>query len=487
MVEGDVCYTYEQFDVRVNRLANLLRAKGMRKGERLLWMGQNSHRLLECLLAAAKLGAICCPANWRMSESEMAAVIEDFAPHVIIWQEAEVGDTVRAARGKVKDEHCWIQHDSDGPDSYEALLAIQSDRDDEERIEPELPVLAVYTAAFGGRPSAALITHSAVMYQNLIIGRVQGVDESSVNLNSGPMCHIATLMTTLAVFHHGGCNAFIARMNAEDVLKCIEKERVTHAFLPPPTIEQIRAINAEGKYDVSSCWATADAQEYNGNPMVAPASSPWGRNFGGYGQTEVMGMFSMRAFGGSTMAGRPISMVQVRIVDETGQDVPPGETGEIVVRGALVMSGYFDRDRPGEENETRSRDGWHHTNDLGKREEDGSLVFVGPKTTIIKSAAENVYPAEVENCLRTHPAVADVCVIGVPDPKWEQSVKAVVVLRSDASATPEELIEHCKARIASYKKPRFVDFADALPKAGFVVDRKAVDAAFGGGGYPKAH
>jgi long-chain acyl-CoA synthetase len=145
------------------------------------------------------------------------------------------------------------------------------------------------------------------------------------------------------------------------------------------------------------------------------------------------------------------------------------------------MNEYWNRP---EENALRARNGWHHTNDLGRREADGTITFVGPKGRMIKSAAENIYPVEVERCLATHPAVADVAIIGVPDEKWVQSVKAIVVLAEGATATGEELIEHCRERIASYKKPRTVEFVDALPRNGFLVDYDALDERFGGGNYP---
>jgi acyl-CoA synthetase (AMP-forming)/AMP-acid ligase II len=149
------------------------------------------------------------------------------------------------------------------------------------------------------------------------------------------------------------------------------------------------------------------------------------------------------------------------------------------------MRGYHDRP---EVNAERQAGGWHHTNDLGKREADGSITFVGPKTRLIKSAAENIYPIEVESCLARHPAVAEAAVIGVPDRRWTQSVKAIVVLKPDADPAPtaEDLIEHCRAHIASYKKPRTVEFVDSLPRDGWLVDYDALDERFGGGGYPGA-
>jgi long-chain acyl-CoA synthetase len=209
------------------------------------------------------------------------------------------------------------------------------------------------------------------------------------------------------------------------------------------------------------------------------------RSLFGYGQTEVMGpvTWSYYGWGKSTgRNGRTSPVAQVRILDDEGRELASGEVGEICVRGPTVMHGYWRRP---ELNALRQRNGWHHTNDLGRREADGSLTFIGPKVQMIKSGAENIYPAEVETCLKLHPAVADCAVIGVPDAQWVQSVKAIVVLQAGAAATPEVLIEHCRERIASYKKPRTIEFVDALPRtAGGALDYKALDAAHGGGGYP---
>jgi long-chain acyl-CoA synthetase len=242
-------------------------------------------------------------------------------------------------------------------------------------------------------------------------------------------------------------------------------------------------VNKDGRYDLKSL------RTFGGRPawsqMTTPDTSPWARHPAGYGQTEVMGMLTFNAVGGPGEGGhgRPSPMTHVRIVDPAGNEVAPGQTGEIVARGPTVMSGYLRRD---ELNAARQADGWHHTNDLGRREPDGSITFIGPKTRIIKSAAENIYPTEVEQCLIRHPDVEEAAVIGVPDAQWTQSVKAVVVLKEGASVTADDLIDHCRTSIASYKKPRSVEFVDKLPRDGWVVDYAALDAQFGGGGYPGA-
>jgi long-chain acyl-CoA synthetase len=179
--------------------------------------------------------------------------------------------------------------------------------------------------------------------------------------------------------------------------------------------------------------------------------------------------------------GRPSPLVQIRVVDEDDNEVPAGTVGEITVRGTTVMNGYWNGD---DLNAQRARNGWHHTNDLGRYEADGTLSFIAPKGRMLKSAAENIYPAEVENAVRSHPAVADCAVIGVPDDTWVQSVKAIVVTADGQAVTESEVIEWCRSRLASYKKPRTVEFVDALPRAGFFVDYDALDEQFGGGNYP---
>ncbi len=173
--------------------------------------------------------------------------------------------------------------------------------------------------------------------------------------------------------------------------------------------------------------------------------------------------------------------MQLRVVDEDDHEVEAGSVGEIAVRGTTVMNGYWNR---AELNAERSRNGWHHTNDLGRYEADGTFSFIAPKGRMLKSAAENIYPAEVENAVRSHPAVAECAVIGVPDEKWVQAVKAIVVVNDGAQVSEAEIIEWCRSRIASYKKPRTVEFVDALPRAGFFVDYDELDRRFGGGNYP---
>lgn len=491
-VDGDQRWTWPAFDDRVNRLANALLADGVGPGDRLVWLAQNSSRLLELLVAAAKVGAVCCPVNWRQSAAELAFVLGDVDASVVVWQQARIGEAVAEARAEAGDGRArWLCLDpsadaEDGaaagapPGSYEAFLA--DDATDPDRpVDPTTPVLLLYTAAFTGRPNGALLAHTALLTEGLVVAMLQDIDEGYVYLNSGPLFHAATLMTTVATYLVGGTNVFTPRADAEVLCRLIHDERCTGAFLMPPTIAKMVERNADGRYDLSSLRTFAGSAAWN--EMITVDTTRAARHPAGFGQTEVMGMLMVNASGEPVAgnAGRPIPLAQVRIVDPDGVEVPAGETGEIVARGPTVLVGYHDRPELTTE---RAAGGWHHTGDLGRREPDGSITFVGPKGRLIKSAAENIYPIEVEACLQQHPAVHEAAVIGVPDRTWGQRVVAVVVLDDGAEASADDLVEHCRSRIAGYKKPSEVLFVDELPRQGWQVDHAALDERFGGGGYP---
>ena len=477
----DVRLTYAELDERANRLANALAAAGMGHGDRILWLGQNSFRVVEALAAAAKLGAMFCPANWRQSADELAFAIGDVDAKVVMWQEEEIGATVRAARELAGSSALWLRHDADGEGSYDEFLTGASNTDPAIDVDPSAALLLIYTAAFSGRPNGAMLSHRALITQGIVMGRLSDIDADYVYLNCGPLFHIATFMTTLATYVAAGANVFTRRVDAEELCRLIETERCTGAFVVGPTIKQILEANKDGRYDLKSLRAFRGKPEWN--EMITVDKSPWARHPGGYGQTEVMGMLTFNTLAHAPIGthGCPSPVVQVRIVGPDDDEVPVGETGEIVARGPTVMNGYWNRP---EENARRQRGGWHHTNDLGRREADGTITFIGPATRMIKSAAENIYPAEVEGCVAKHPAVAECAIIGIPDAQWTQSVKAIVVLNQGASATAEEIVDHCRAHIASYKKPRTVEFVGKLPRDGFSVDYQALDEQFGGGGYP---
>jgi len=477
-------FTWPQLADRVIQLANALAASGVGTGDRVLWMGQNTHAVLEGLLACARLGAMFCPLNWRQTAEEMAFVIDDLEPKVVIWQAQEVGERVREAGAKAQWQNAqWVAFDGGERCVYEDYVLSGSTDDPLEAgqlcSDPELPCLLMYTAAFSGRPNGALLSQNAFLWQNLSLIDIQALSSETVFLNSGPLFHIGTLMVTMATFQARGTNVFIRRTDATAVAEHIHNHRCTLAFLVGKTQQEIVALNKDHRYDLKCLRSPSFSPEWDAMVSCTPE-----RSLFGFGQTEVCGPIAWRYYGRSCTAnnGRVGPVAQVRIFDDQGKEVAQGETGEIAIRGPTVMHGYWRRP---ELNAQRQRNGWHFTNDLGKREADGSLSFVGPKTQMIKSMAENIYPAEVESCLMQHPAVAECAIIGVPDDQWVQSVKAIVRLKDGASATAEDLIDHCRAHIASYKKPRFVVFADSLPRTALgIIDYTALDRLYDGGNYP---
>ena len=313
-VDGETRHTWPDLDDRINRLCGSLAAAGVGRGDVILWLGQNSHRIIECLGAAAKLGAVCCVANWRQSADEFAFVLGNARAKVVVWQDTEVGDVVRAARDQVRDRvgdaprgggtARWLRHDAplSDPDSYEAFLLAGDPVDPEDWPEPPVvteadAVLMLYTAAFTGTPNGALLSHAAVLVQSLMMANLQRIDPDYRYLNCGPLFHVATFMTTLATLVMGGTNLFTPRVDAEALCRVISDEGCTGAFVMGPTIDQILELNvpdADGKcpYDLSSLRTFGGKREWNA--MITVDDSPWGTHPAGFGQTELMGKYSRK-------------------------------------------------------------------------------------------------------------------------------------------------------------------------------------------------
>ena len=489
LVCGPDRLSWRALDRRVDALAAALADRGAGPGERVLWLGQNCHRLLEALFAAARLGAVLCPVNWRQRPEELRFVLEDADPAVVLWQAEEIGDTVAEVRPATASGpgQPWVGHDDPCAQGYEALvgrrLANGVGRSGR-LVDAGEPVLMLYTAAFDGRPNGALLSHTALLAQSVTLRLLEGVGADEVFLNSGPLFHIGTLRRTLAVAHAGGRNVMLRRVAPDELCRLVEAERCTSAFLQRPTMEQLVAHNRGGRYDLSSLRTSPGPPGWDDMVTVVPGP----RVRSGYGQTELAGVVTFALPERPTVGGLPGPLAAVEVLDPTGAPVPAGQTGEIAVRGPMVMNGYHRRP---ELTAAKRRHGWHHTGDLGRREADGSISFVGPLRKMIKSAAENVYPAEVEAALRGHPGVSAAAVIGVPDATWGQRVLAVVVPApavmvpgAAADTLVDALTEHCRAELAGYRRPRLFELVDELPTRAGAVDYDALDARFGGGGYP---
>jgi acyl-CoA synthetase (AMP-forming)/AMP-acid ligase II len=463
-------YTYAQLDDRVRRLATVLSGLGVGPGDRVAWIGKNCHRIVELFFACGFVGAMFCPLNWRLSDVELRGVSEDLSP-------AAVFDDGTLANGWVGGDH---KLSSMSRQEYESQLV---------SVVPTVlpvgrgsdPVIILYTAAFTGVPCGAMLTHENLCLQGMAVGPIQGFDDSTCYLASSPLFHIAAWMGVLPTLQCGGRLVMAPDASPSNVCQLISVERCTLGFILPPTIDAVNEISDLDEYDLSSFRSTVRDGPWG--HKTSPDESPWGRRPGGYGQTEATGVVAFNALGGRERASmRPSAPVSIQIIDETGQQVGVGDVGEIAIGGPLVGAGYWRQDKL---NSERRRDGWWLTRDLGRRNSDGSFVFVGPKLRLMKSGMENIYPAEVEASLSAHPDVAEAAVIGVPDDRWVQSIVAIVRLRDNARVTESELIAYCRGSIASYKKPRRIEFVtEPIPRMGQNFDYAALDAQFGGGGYP---
>ncbi|GAA3137316.1 hypothetical protein GCM10020001_069780 [Nonomuraea salmonea] len=334
VVDGEVRLTYPELDERVSRLAAALDGLGVGAGDRVVWLGQNAYAVLELLLACSRLGAVLCPANWRQSLDELRFVLGDLAPGAVVWEPSDVTTALRDEAGGA-----WVR----AGEEYERLLAGAAPRDFAQVSDAE-PVLALYTAAFSGRPSAALLSSAALLAHATTLLVVRRMEPGFTFLNNGPLFHVGTMMFCLATFQIGGTNVFTPAFDPEEVCRLIDAERVTQAFLFGPMIDAVAKANAGGKYDLSSLRFVAHSAEWN--DMITVDDSPWCRSkMGGYGQTEVGGMLTFLglAEGGAGPAGRPSPLAQVRIMAPDGSEVPVGEVGEICARGKTLFSGYFAR------------------------------------------------------------------------------------------------------------------------------------------------
>jgi acyl-CoA synthetase (AMP-forming)/AMP-acid ligase II len=484
VIESDTRIAYREANERVQRLTTLLLQQGVDAGDRVVWLGQNSFRLLELVMAAGRIGAMVCPANWRQSPDELDFMLRDLDPSIVVAESGQLAESVDHLPS-VLTSGIWMFVD-EGPEGYEAALARSEPDTAVRHRDPSTPVLIMYTAAHEGRPNGAMMTHQGLIAAGVVHAVINGIfTERPVFLAALPLYHIATFMGCLSTMLLGGTNVYVARPAGVEICRLLAEERCTWAYLTGPIIGQVAQAAEETGADLSAfytplAYVNADSRWAK---LGKPSTAPWSLHPGAFGQTEMTGIitYAALAVGAVGAAGRPSPWSLVRVVDPDGNEVAAGETGEITARGVTVGAGYWNRP---ELNERRCRGGWWHTGDLGRREADGSLSFVGPMARMVKSGKENIYPAEVERCLREHPEIADAAVLGVPDAEWEQAVKAVVVLAAGAQLSQEDVITHCRERIASYKKPKFVVFAQQLPRQGGQVDRDELDRQFGGGGYP---
>jgi fatty-acyl-CoA synthase len=462
-----------------NRLANKFSEFGIKKGDRVACLLYNCSEFWEIYFACAKVGAILVPLNFRLAAPELEFAINDSDPKILIFGES-FKEVIAELESKIPGVTRYFRLGNDGgsPEPFHEdrnHLAYQrlyeaGEGPPRADVGPDDDLFIMYTSGTTGRPKGAVWTHGNAMYFSAMQIVSFQFRPDDISLLTGPLYHVGSLQdVSMPTFHLGAtCVVLPSRgFSAATVLELIAQERVSKTLLFPVMLYDIIALSDLDQYDLGCLEMVITG----GEPVPLATIRRFQERLPGvdlvqaYGLTEGSAIATAcqpdYAVAKAGSAGKPILDVDVRIVDDEGRVLAPGETGEILTSGPAVTKGYWQRP---EVNAETFVDGWCHTGDLGRLDEDGFLYIEGRKKDMIISGAENIYPAEIENVLFQHPKIHEAAVIGIPAPRWGEAVVAVVVGKPGAALTEEEVVEHCKKNLAGYKKPRFVVFAEALPR-----------------------
>lgn len=479
IVSESVRLTFREFNERVNRLANALLKKGLNKGDRIGALVHNCHQFLEIYFAAAKTGGIFCPYNNHLKQWELKDIIDYSTPR-FLFVDTDFGGMISALKPELASVEQFIAiRPSDLPfvEDYEAFLSKGSSDEPAVKVLEDDVLSIIFTAGTTGKPKGAMRTHRHLMADAVASVIELRVEYDEKVLITFPMYHVAC--EDNIVRHSFMPNTFYIKregsFNPAETLEYIAKEGITRCQMVPTMIHSLIQVPDVSKYDLSSLKLILYAGSSMPVALLKKALAIFPCGFAQlYGQTES-GPFttalkpedhimdgSEKKLARLASSGRPVLNYEIRIVDEQDNDVPLGEVGEIIGRSEAMMKGYWQMP---EETAKKLKNGWLHTGDLGRFDEDGYVYIVERKNDLIISGGVNVYPREIEEVLYQHPAVSEASVIGLPDEHWGEIVKAVIVLKAGAKATEDEIKEFCGNRLAGFKKPKSVDFWKELPKS----------------------
>lgn len=463
--------TYRQLDDRTNRLANVLRERGVSPDSRIAVLDKSSPQVIEVVLAGAKCGAVTVPANWRLAPPELAEVLADAEITVLLYH-SSFADTATHLREHVPTLTTSISLDGAENHDYEALLNAADATDPGYRGALDDVVVQLYTSGTTAKPKGVL-TSNRNLGGCTQAGGPWGFDTSSVSLCAMPLFHIGGLGWALVGLANGAHNIVVPEFTPESLLDTIEHERITNIFLVPSVIGMLVDVPGAQDRDFTALRSIAYGSSPITPALLKRALAVFRRPlFQVYGLTETHGAVTqLDATDHSDSpdrvhllgsVGRPYPWVQIKIVrPHTTEEAGPGETGEICVRSPQNTSGYFNR--PDETAHAIDTDGWFRTGDVGRFDDNGYLYITDRIKDMIISGGENVYPIEVESALADYPGISQVAVIGVPDPVWGEAVTAIVVPAPGATLDTLAIKDHARGRLAGYKCPKSVHLASSLP------------------------
>jgi acyl-CoA synthetase (AMP-forming)/AMP-acid ligase II len=479
LVQAERSVSFRELKRRVDVLAGGLAALGIGKGERICVLAQNDAAYLELYGACARQGIIAYPVNWRLTAQEVERVVTRAAPAMMVADASTHGIVAGWPQSHTGIAHWYHFGEPAGPgfkpfDSLYGTAGPSAAAD----VSAEDPFAVISTAAVDVVPRGAVLTHANVIAANLNTVACIGLAATDHYLLALPLFHITALGTAMAHMHAGGASVLVPRFEAEEAVRLIDRHRITHVSDFPPVLTTL--LDAAGKLG-SRLPSLKHVSGLDSPQTIQRLHEETGAQFWtGFGQAETSGFVSLqRVSERPGAAGKPAPLCRVKLVDDDDREVPVGTPGEIAVRGPLVFQGYFGQP---DVSAYTLRNGWHHTGDVGRFDADGYLYYVKrkPEKELIKPGGENVYPAEVETVIMQMDGVRAVCVYGIPDPKWGEAIKAVIEVTSADRYTAQQVGDFVASKIARFKRPHAVVFADALPRsADGRVDRDAVKARWG--------
>jgi len=481
IVDAHRTVTYSEFDERTNCLANYLLSQGVIKGDLVgLSVGSRTEHF-EALFALAKIGAIAVPFDFNWSGQECAAMVRFFAPKAFfleIRKETEALTTIACEH--IEPSRLIVVANNSDSDSISLEEAVNQGKsgDPEVRVQGLDPLLLMITSGTTGFPKACSINHETYSLRCMNYGMTKGMHKDERALMALPVHFNAGRGSVMSILYLGGTIFIDEKFDAERFLQTVEREQITYTMLVPTLCERLlrherltrnqtsslRYLGITGGH-LSKELAREVRQRLCNDLFEAYASTDCG-------QITSIGQDDWETHGDSV--GKPIWCVLVRIADDNGHEVPTGAEGEVCVRTPLAIQGYYQNPTATEE---FLRGGWCHTGDIGFLDDQRYLHISGRKKNMVKSGGISIFPEEIEDTLRKHPAVADAAVIGFTSLEWGEAVKAFVVLNTGAECSADALIQFCKQSLASYKAPKVMEFLSTLPRTGLgKIDRGKLEA-----------